>query len=258
MRLSLDGGTNFETLASPVPASGLLNLDLGCQVNFDTGKAFVAATRYSFSARLPIGPITHKGTGPTVTVSGEPKAAASVVLQIVKDGGVNEGQYRLSLDGGESWTINKTLPIEGSIEVDSIGVNIVLPLDESMVSGNEFHFEVYAPVPSITAIMDALETPLDLFNPETVHVVGPTDASDWAALGVKADERFSAHKPTIFFAATRTPLDGEDMDDWLTWLKEEKLAASHRFVLVCTAFGRISQCGPAGARQGCLLPGWPP
>jgi hypothetical protein len=253
VKVSLDGGATFAALNEEVPANGIVSLAaLSCQLNFDGSLS--AETVYRFSARLPIGPITHKGTGPALSASGQPKAAAAVILQIVKSGGLNEGQYRLSLDGGQSFSITRTLPLEGEIEVGDSGVSIVLP-QSAQVSGDEYHFDIYPPTPSISAIMEALDNPLELFNPECVYIVGPTDASDWAALGVLSETLWNQHRPTIFVAQVRPPLAGEDMDDWVAWCLQERQQISHRFVLVNAAFGQISDVsGQAKTRTmiGCL------
>ncbi|MDR1397169.1 MAG: DUF2586 domain-containing protein [Desulfarculales bacterium] len=239
--ISLDGGLSYEFDAVDVPGNGILVLDIGCQLNFPTDISLVADTTYSFRTLLPVGPVTHKGQGPEVSAEGEPKAAASVILQITKSGRVNQGQYRLSLDGGQSWDIDRTLPLEGEIIVGDSGVSITLPGGNAvMAGGDEYHFEVYAPVPSISAIMAALDPPLELFNPECIYIIGDTDASDWAALGVLSEDLWNKHRPTIFVAHTRLPFAGEDMDDWVAWCLSERQQISHRFVLVSSAFARVS------------------
>ena len=100
---------------------------------------------------------------------------------------------------------------------------------------------IYCPRCQASAgVMSALETPLSLFDVEFVHVVGPSDSTDWAAAGAKADELWNAHRPTFFLMESRLPQDGEDLNDWVAYLLTERQGYAHRFVGVCTAYGEVS------------------
>jgi hypothetical protein len=88
--------------------------------------------------------------------------------------------------------------------------------------------------------MDALETPLTLYDPEFVYIVGPSDAVDWAACGVRADEMWNLHRPTYIKTEFRLPHDGEDLNDWVAAWKTERAKYSHRFVQSIAAFGEVS------------------
>jgi hypothetical protein len=237
-KLSLDGGTTWGATA-PTPADGEIAVDAsGTTITLAAG-AHVADDTYSCLVRMPIGPITKVGSGPVITAAGTPLAAADVALLITAAGARNVGTYQLSLDGGDSFGPVRTIPVDGEIAVGSTGVTITFPAQDA-VPGDTHTFTVLAPTPTVTAVLEALETPLSLYDVEYVHVVGSSDSSDWAALGVQADLLWNAHRPTFFLAETRLPYDGETIDEWTAALVAERQGFAHRFVSVCAAFGEIS------------------
>ena len=237
-KLSEDGGTTWGA-TTPTPANGQIAIGTtGVTLTLAAGD-HVADDTYSTTVRAPIGPITLVGTGPVITAAGTVKAAADVLLRIIAAGGRNTGTYQMSLDGGDSWGGLKTIPVDGLIAVGSTGVTITFPPQDA-VAGDTYSFRVEEPVPSVSAVLTALETPLSLYDVEFVHVVGPSDSSDWAALGVQADTLWNAHRPTFFLAEARLPYDGETYDEWTAALVAERQGFAHRFVAVCAAEGEIS------------------
>lgn len=236
-KVSKDGGTSFD--AAVVPANGQLSIDgTGVTVVLGDGD-LVKDDSYSFVVRSAIGPILKVGPGPDVTVAGTVTRAAQVVLQVVKSGICNVGQYRLSTDGGDNYGPYRTIPIDGYIAVDDTGVVITCPA-EAYTAGTEYSFDLLAPVPTISSVIDSLSLPLERVDPEFVHVCGPSDSVDWVALGSLADDLWNRHRPTFFTCESRLPQDGEDLNDWVTALKVQRDGMAHRFVSVCTAFGEIT------------------
>ena len=237
-KVSKDGGSSFDATAV-VPANGQITIDdTGVTVVLGEGD-LVKDDSYSFVVRSAIGPILKVGPGPDVTVAGAVTRAAQVVLQIVKSGIRNVGQYRLSTDGGDNYSPYRTIPIDGYITVDDTGVVITCPA-ETYTVGTEYRFDLLAPVPTISSVIDSLSLPLERVDPEFVHVCGPSDSVDWVALGSLADDLWNRHRPTFFTCESRLPQDGEDLNDWVTALKAERDGVAHRFVSVCTAFGEIT------------------
>lgn len=237
-KLSLDGGDTWGNEAS-TPANGQIALGAtGATLVLGEG-AHVTDDTYAITVRGPIGPVERVGEGPDITLAGTVAAAAQISLLITGSGGRNIGTYQLSEDGGDTWGSIRTIPVDGMIVVGSTGVTITLP-DADMTLGTTYDVMLNAPAPSITAVMTALEKPLELYDVESVYIVGPTDVVDWAACGAKADELWNAHRPTYFKTEYRLPHDGEDMDDWVASWIEEKQGYSHRFVMNIVAFGEVS------------------
>ena len=71
------------------------------------------------------------------------------------------------------------------------------------------------PAPSIVDVLDALESPLALYDVEFVHIVGPSDSVDWMAAQAKADELWNQQRPTYFKLEARLPFDGEDLNAYV-------------------------------------------
>lgn len=247
--LSLDGGKTFAS-AEATPANGQVTLgDSGATLVLSDEEQKEGDT-YSVTVRTPIGPVEKVGTGPDIDVSGTVKAAGELVLKIVKAGGRNQGTYQLSLDGGDSWDVERTLPADGLIAAGSTGVAITVPAS-NMTVGTVYTCRLAPPVPSISGVMAALEKPLERYDVEFVLIVGPSDSSDWAAAGAKAEALWNLHRPTYFKMAYRLPQDGETVDDWTAACKAELDSYAHRFVQVCAAYGEVSD--PSGKR---LMRNW--
>ncbi len=237
-KLTLDNGATW-TESAATPANGQIALgETGITLVLGEGDQ-VAGDRYPVTVRGPVGPITQVGTGPTITAAGTPMAGAEVMFQITSGGDLNEGQYQISVDGGDNYAMARTLPIDGKVVVADSGVTLTLPSGD-YVLGTTYSFDVQPPAPSISAVLAALELPLERYDVEFVYVVGPSDSADWAALGVTADELWNKHRPTFFLCETRLPYDGETVDDWVAALKDEKAGFSHRFVCACAGFGEIT------------------
>lgn len=255
VKVSVDGGTTFAA-AAVVPANRQIIVDgVGVTVVLDEGD-LVKDDSYSFVVRAAVGPILKVGLGPDLTITGIPARAAEAIVQIVKSGIRNEGQYRLSTDGGDNYGPYRTIPIDGYIAVDDTAVTVTCPA-ESFTAGTEYRFKMLAPVPTITSVINSLKLPLERVDPEFVYVCGASDSVDWVALGSLADDLWNKHRPTFFVCEARLPRDNEDLNDWVTALKVEREGVAHRFVSVCAAFGEITnRTGSSDLRNaGGLLAG---
>ena len=244
-KLSVDGGATFGA-ATPVPANGQIAIAATGSTLVLAAGDLVDGDLYSGLVRASVGPVTKVGSGPDITVAGVPLAGAAVLLRCIKAGVRNVGTYQLSIDGGDNWGAERTIPVDGAIAIATLGITITIPA-QALVAGDTYAFEVLAPVPSIAAVLLALETPLDLYAVEFVTVLGPTDAVDWAALGAKADTLFAAHRPTFFICGFRLPFANESIDDFVAAAVAEKQSYAHRFVACVAAYGEISDF--TGLRQ---------
>lgn len=237
-KLSTDGGATWG-VTGPTPANGQIAIgETGVTITLAAG-VHVADDTYSFLIRTDVGPVTKVGTGPDITAAGTVKGAADVVLQILKAGARNVGTYRLSLDGGDNYGGEKTIPVDGIIACGTTGVDITFPA-QAAVLGDTYTFQILEPVPTVADVLDALETPLSLYDVEFVYVAAPSDSADWAALGTQADTLWSAHRPTFFLTETRLPYGNETIDEWVAALVAERQGFAHRFVAVVSAYGEIS------------------
>ncbi|MCG8553582.1 MAG: DUF2586 family protein, partial [Desulfobacterales bacterium] len=165
-RLSTDGGETFAD-AVVTDSGGQISIgSTGATLTLAAG-THVAGDTYAFVVRTPIGPIELTGTGPDITIAGTVTAAAQISFKIVSGGGRNKATYQLSVDGGDSYGVERTVPVDGVISVDGTGVTITVP-ETILVTGDLYECELLPPVPSITSVMTALEQPLSLYDLEFV------------------------------------------------------------------------------------------
>ena len=78
-----------------------------------------------------IGEITEdkKGYG-TFEVKGSPNNAYDIVVEVMDAGECNEGSFRYSLDGGNTFTEEMTIPITGEAELATTGLTMIIVTHE--------------------------------------------------------------------------------------------------------------------------------
>lgn len=247
--ISRDGGATWAE-AAVTTAEQLVIEGTGATLLFPEGAELENDWRWSFVTRRPVGPVKRVGnaSSPLPVIEGDVLAGGEIVIQIVKGGGLNEGTYQLSTDGGENYGRVKTLPVDGLVSVSALGVTVTFPEGE-YAGGTTYTCALLDPVPSIVDVMAALEEPLARYDVEFVLVAGATDSVDWAAMQAKADDLWNLHRPTYFKAETRPPRDDEDLNDFTAYLVAEKRDVAARFVTVCAQYGNITDSTGAVKRR---------
>ena len=246
LEISTDGGKTFgdaQASADQVVV-GTGDDATGATLIFPADAVLEADAEFAVTVRCAVGPVERMGEAqsPLVTVAvdaGGVLAGAELVVQIVKGGGRNEGTYQLSTDGGDNFERVRTIPVDGTVELAGFGVSVTFP-DGTYTAGTTYACRVLAPTPSIMDVMDALESPLALYDVEFVHIAGETDSVDWTAAQTKAEELWNLQRPTYFKMETRLPHDGEDLNDFAAYLLAEKQGFAGRFVTVCCQYGEIT------------------
>lgn len=188
VKISFDGGQSFEDdqSAREQIVIGTGDDATGATLLFASGAELVKDANYTFTVRTSVGPVRRIGdsASPLLAVdiaedspSDSVLAAAELVIQIVRSGERNEGTYQLSLDGGDSYDKIRTIPLGGVVTVPDYGVKISFP-DDAFMAGTTYTCNLLAPVPSIVHVMQALESPLSLYDVEFIVVAGATDSVD--------------------------------------------------------------------------------
>lgn len=253
--LSLDGGETFSEVSS---AAAITLGETGATLCFPETAELEEDAVFKVTVRVPVGFVKRYGDEASPMIRVEELASgvlagAQIVVQIVKPGGLNEGTYQYSIDGGDNYGKVRTIPYDGVVELSGYGVKIVFP-EGVYAGGVTYACDLLPPAPSIVDVMAALERPLSLYDIEFVHVAGPSDSVDWAAAGAKTDELWNAHRPTYFKMEARLPYDGEDLNDFAAYLKEQRQNFAHRFVEVCPQYGEITDAnGERKIRNWCGL-----
>ncbi|MFZ5826503.1 MAG: DUF2586 family protein [Bacillota bacterium] len=201
--------------------------------NFGTGPlanaladAFAAGARELLVVRSDsdvagtIGAVTEVKTGTgDMTVDGAPLDTYQVQVKILSAGSLNAATFQYSLDGGDTWSAEYTVPADGIFVVTGTGLTLTftagLPAEDSFKAGDSYSFTTAAPSSTVTALgaaLDALLAVADEFD--LVHVVGPTTSSIWTALATRASGLADAGRYLHFVAETRGPTGAETAATW--------------------------------------------
>lgn len=147
--------------------------------------------------------ITHTGGGPVVTIAGAPKDDYQASLVVVIGGALGAGTFKVSLDGGDNYSAEITIPSGGTYLIPGTGVTVTFPAG-TYVAGDTYAWTSTAPSFSVSDMSAALDV---LLADQTkawgfVHIVGAgvdaTAALAMAtALGSKMDTAFALGRPAF-------------------------------------------------------------
>lgn len=203
----------------------------------------------------------RQGTG-GFAVKGSPNNAYDIVAEIVDSGGCNEGSFRYSLDGGNSFTEEMTLPAAGEAQLGATGLSVSFTDAEegdSFRAGDRFIFSTAAPAMSNEGVINAVESLIS--SPiafEFIHIVGASSRALWASLCTLANDFLAKHKrPLYFVCEARGKEAGESLRDYVDAMAEERKGISSMYLqVVCSASryqrmdGRVQDISNAGIVTG--------
>ncbi len=189
------------------------------------------------------GKVTHTGDGAgSITVSGKPGNAFDIVIRITEAGGRNTGCFRFSVDGGNSFSGEYTIPEDGAFAVPGTGVTVTFTAgegtDAGFADGDDYAFRTTAPAMSNADVLDAVSK-LAGFNKdfEVCHIVGTSTGTLWAALSGMAEEFLTIHKkPFLFLCEARPCAEDENPDAYLAAMEAERKGISSYFISVCLTY----------------------
>lgn len=205
-------------------------------------------TIYAFPVRPDIagtvGSVKHTGTGEGIfLIDGTPNNAYDIVVEIVETGNVNAGTFRYSMDGGNNFGDEITIPITGAYELAGTGLTLKFTdasdAAESFLAGDAYAVETTAPSMNNQSVLKTVEK-LRNFSTEVeiVHIVGTSGKSLWAALQAEAVELLEVYKkPVIFLCEGRACAAGETLDEYLAAMKEERRSINSIYVSVVLSYG---------------------
>lgn len=215
-----------------------------------------------------VGNITHTGIGTgTFNVKGTPNNAYDVVVQITATGNKNEGSFKYSIDGGNNFSDEFTIPLSGEYEL--IGTGLVFTFEDadsessetSFIESDAYSFSTSAPTMNNANVLKAVEKIIS-FNKtvEVCHIVGVSNKTLWAALQSEAMEFMKLYKkPIIFLCEGRPCEDKETLDEYMAAMKEECKGINSYFICVSLSYAtylrkdlRTQNINMAGVISGLL------
>lgn len=190
---------------------------------------------------------TGKGGG-TLTVSGAPTNAFQAVVQMTAQGGLNTAAFKLSINGGHSYTDEITVPVTGSYAVEGTGLTIQFSEAEeedqkpaSFLAGDTFTFSSTAPAMTngdVLAAADKLKAFSQAF--EFIHIVGESGLPLWQAMSESQRELMDTyHKPAFVLLEAAPPAAEADLHDWAFQMEADRQKVRNSNIQVCAAWGQL-------------------
>lgn len=190
-----------------------------------------------------IGNVTHTGTGEgTFEVKGTPNNAYDIVVQITETGDTNEGSFRYSIDGGNNFSDEYTIPLGGKYDISGTGLSLnfedITSEAKSFMEEDAYSFSTTAPTMNNANVLKAVEKLIGYNKAvEVCHIVGISTKTLWAALQSEAEEFLTTYKkPLIFLCEARPCEDGETLDEYMAAMEAERKGISSYFVCVSLSY----------------------
>lgn len=210
-----------------------------------------------------IGEITEdkKGYG-TFDVNGSPNNAYDIVVEIMDAGECNEGSFRYSLDGGNTFTEEMTIPITGEAELETTGLTAKFTDAEggdSFKAGDRFTFSTASPTMSNESVISAVESLINIpLVFEFVHIVGVSSKALWASLCTLANDFLTKYRrPLYFICEARGKKEDETLEEYVNAMLEERKGINNMYMqVVCSNSryqrmdGRVQDINNAGIVTG--------
>ena len=196
------------------------------------------------------------------TVTGSPNNAYDIVVEVMDDGECNEGSFRYSVDGGNTFTEEMTIPVTGEVTLSATGLVAKFTDAEgggSFKSGDCFTFSTTSPAMSNQAVINAVEglinSPLAF---EFVHIVGTSSKALWASLCTLANDFLTKYKrPLYFVCEARGKTADETLEEYVNAMLEETKGINNMYMqVVCSNSryqrmdGRVQDINNAGIVTG--------
>ena len=123
-------------------------------------------------------------------MEGNPNNVYQVIVEITETGDLNNGMFRYSIDGGNTFSMEQMIPMTGTYELSKTG--LVLKFSESVEfkEGDAYSFGTTEPVLNNQSVLQAVESLKNSnISFELVHIVGTSGKALWAALQEKKGKR---------------------------------------------------------------------
>lgn len=207
---------------------------------------------------------TGSGTG-TVGVTGLPNNAYDIVALIVTAGNTNDGTFRYSIDGGNNFSDELTIPLNGEYGISGTGLTLKFTDaengEESFAENDAYAFSTTAPTMSNASVLKAVEKLIN-FNKtvEVCHIVGVSGKALWAALAGAAKDFLNIYKkPMIFLCEGRACRKDEPLDEYMAEMALERKGISSLYVCVSLTYAiyqrkdlRVQAINMAGVISGLI------
>lgn len=194
------------------------------------------------SIKGAIGAISKTGTGEgQILPKGDPNNAYDIAVKITVSGKINEAAMKVSIDGGNTYGEEITIPLNAKYEIEGTGISLEFPSDAAYQADDQFSFSTIAPAMSNNDILSAVDKLINYNTAfEYVHIVGVTGKALWASLASAAADFVSIYKKPLFFLTEgRLPKTEETLDQYVAAMQEERKGISSQYLQVCLAYANF-------------------
>lgn len=218
-----------------------------CMDAVEWGASTIYCIPVSVGTAGTVGEIKEEKTGAgSFAVQGSPNNAYDIVVEVMDAGECNEGSFRYSLDGGNTFTEEMTIPVTGEVELEATGLCVKFTDVEgsgSFKEGDRFTFSTTSPAMSNEAVIRAVESLIN--SPivfEFVHIVGESSKALWAALCTLAEDFLTKYKrPLYFVCEARGKRADESLEEYVNAMLEERKGINSTYMQVVCSNSRYQQ-----------------
>lgn len=218
-----------------------------CIDSVENGAATIYCIPVKATTDGTIGEVKAVKTGEgTLEVSGKPNNAYDIVIKVTDDGENNEAGYAYSLDGGNTFSEEMTVPLNGEAVLTNTGLTAKFTEaagGDSFKEGDTFSFSTTAPSMSNADVISAVES---LINNNTAfeyaHIVGTSSRALWASLASIANDFLTKYKRPLFFVCeARMKRSNESLDEYVAAMQEERKGINNIYIQVVCSNSRYQR-----------------
>lgn len=192
-----------------------------------------------------VGTVTVQRVGSstgTVSVSGSPNDAYEVIVEITRTGAsTGTGAFRYSLDGGYTWSSERTLA--GTYTLENTGLTLTFTDGAGATKfekGDRFTFSTTPPGMTSGDIMTALNTLLtDQREWGFVHIVGAASAAIFAAVDSAISGATANGRYAFAVLEARDIAQNETAATWASAIATEYANSASTRISVVAGYGRV-------------------
>ncbi len=268
-------GVSNATSAAPVLVTGSMNAKKIKEKLGETPLAdacidaveWGASTIYNIPVKAgtagEVGAIEETKTGNGIfAVQGTPNNAYDIIVEVTASGKCNEGSFHYSIDGGNTFTEEETIPMNGEAALSMTGITARFTdaeSEDSFHEGDRFCFSTTPPAMSNQSVISAVESLAGSSTAfEFVHIVGASSKALWAALATLAEDFLKKYRRPLFFVCeARAKGEEESLDEYVNAMLEERKAVNSMYIqVVCSNShymrldGRVQDINNAGIITG--------
>ena len=178
----------------------------------------------------------HSGT---VTVDGKPNNRFGIVVKITGRGTLNEASFKYSINGGYTYSEERTVPLSGEFELPDTGLKILFAVGDTQIYEVEDTYEWQTSAPALTNedLMKGVNRIRSIKQEaELVHIVGACSADTWAMISaMQAELQTRYRKPLMFVLEAFEKDSKQSMDEYVKALKAARKNVKNYQIQVVTA-----------------------